>query len=243
MDARAYIHGIEDFTNKYVANFYLEVARDRMMFGQGTQGFVSAQHTILDVLNCLMMETSPVLIQTSQEVFQHMPASLFCPKAGKPLTVFQLPWPSLPTSSSFHSLLANFVLRSNFIELLDLRLQLKPQLEDVAHKLRAGLSAFDLTFIIPQPDNPLATTLETVLDDEVGDFFFGCNISVATATEDDKRRSSSNMPRACRTPARVIKLQVTVHEEDGEQSQEDVVVRVYRQRKKNDDKTPLIREP
>lgn len=192
LDVRGYIRGIEEFSEKYVDNFYLEVAKDRLMYGQGTKGFLSAQSTILDILNCLVVEASPVLIHTSQEVFQHMPASLFSATASKPLTIFQLPWPSPPTSPAFQTLLANFALRANFLELLALRSKIKPQMRELAEGLRQDQSAFDLTFIVRHPDSPTAAILESVLEgDELSELFFGCRIGVATADQDDAERRTS----------------------------------------------------
>jgi len=130
LDVREYTQAVRTFMAEYVVNFYLELVKDRLMFGQGTQQFLSAQHTLLDILNALMLSSSPVLIYTSQEIFEHMDACLF-PSKNKPTTVFQLPWPHegslisdhrfkdrAKSESEFRSLLSNFSQRSNFKELL-----------------------------------------------------------------------------------------------------------------------------
>lgn len=110
LDIATYTSELEKFTNEYVAGFYTELLKDRMLFNRGAPGFLSAQTTLLNVLTSLLVEASPILMHTSQEVFQHMPECLFPEK--KPITIFQLPWPQLfADSAEMTELLSNFELR------------------------------------------------------------------------------------------------------------------------------------
>ena len=69
LDVKTYTEEMKKFTHEYVAAFYLELLKDRMLFNKGTPGFQSAQSTLLSVLTSLLVEAGPILAHTCQEVF------------------------------------------------------------------------------------------------------------------------------------------------------------------------------
>lgn len=107
LDVRKYIAEMQKFAKERIADFYVELLKNRMLFHRGTQGFHSAQTTLLLLLQSLIIQASPVLMYTAQEVFQHMPEYLFADK--KPLTVFQMAWPAAELySEDMVKILENF---------------------------------------------------------------------------------------------------------------------------------------
>ena len=155
-----------------------------------------------------------------------MPDYLF--EHQKPLTIFQLTWPSLHVDApEMMDLLSNFQVRDQFEALFKLRQEMKPDLMSLTRLLkREGEFDFDLIFIVPQPDSALSTCLESTFGSEASEFFFGCNVDVKMAHEDERLRASAKLPRECKTPARVMKYTVDLEEPL------QITVRVYRQRKK-----------
>ena len=185
---------MKKFTKKIIVNFYIELLKNRMVLNRGSHGFYSAQTTLLLLLQSIIIEASPVLMYTCQEVFQHMPDYLFAEK--KPLTIFQLNWPGKELySEDMVQILSNFQLRDQFEVLFNLREQMKPDLESISKMImQEGRFDFDLVFITKEPDSDLSTLLESTLGSEASEFFFGCNVDVKMNDKDLFERQKSDLP-------------------------------------------------
>ena len=101
---------------------------------------------------------------------------------------------------------------------------------------KSDASSLQMTIVVDGPDSDIATMIEAVLEEELSDFFFGCEVRVETKDQDDAYRKLPSLPRACKAPLIVLDDSIEVFEssfDDPEASiQQDIAIKVYRRHRK-----------
>ncbi|MCX5703035.1 MAG: isoleucine--tRNA ligase, partial [Candidatus Omnitrophica bacterium] len=148
---------IYDFCNEEMSMYYLDMIKGRLYtYANNSPGRRSAQTVIYELLKALVKLTAPILVFTSEEIFQHLPKE----KADKSIaSVHLLDWPDTVMGSRQSE---DFI--NPFLEIIALIPEVAKALEDKRSRGEIG-SSFDAKINVLTKDEIRYKYLESLRGD------------------------------------------------------------------------------